>query len=47
VENWSEAKFKFKELGIELPDPKSGESEVAVSDPEGNIFTVSEKGWQL
>jgi len=47
VENWSEAKSKFKELGIELPDPKPGESEVAVSDPEGNLFTVSEKGWQL
>ena len=47
VENWSEAKSKFKELGIELADPKPGESEVAVSDPEGNLFTVSEKGWQL
>ena len=47
VENWSETKSKFKELGIELPDPKPGQSEVALSDPEGNFFTVSEKGWQL
>ena len=47
VENWSETKSKFKELGIELSDPKPGQSEVAVSDPEGNLFTVSEKGWQL
>ena len=47
VENWSEAKSKFTQLGIELRDPKPGESEVAVSDPEGNLFTVSEKGWQL
>jgi hypothetical protein len=47
VENWSEAKSKFKHLGIELRDPKPGEFEVTVSDPEGNIFTVSEKGWQL
>ena len=47
VENWSEAKSKFNELGIELPDPKPGESEMRVSDPEGNLFTVSEKGWQL
>ena len=47
VENWSETKSKFKELGIVLPDPKPDQSEVALSDPEGNLFTVSEKGWQL
>ena len=47
VESWSGTKSKFKELGIELPDPKPGQSEVTVSDPEGNLFTVSEKGWQL
>jgi hypothetical protein len=47
VENWSEAKSRFKELGIELPDPKAGESEVRVSDPEGNLFWISQGGWQL
>jgi hypothetical protein len=47
VENWSEAKSKFKELGIELSDPKVGESEVRVSDPEGNLFWISQGGWQL
>jgi catechol 2,3-dioxygenase-like lactoylglutathione lyase family enzyme len=47
VESWSDTKSKFKELGIELADPRPGQSEVTVSDPEGNLFTVSEKGWQL
>jgi catechol 2,3-dioxygenase-like lactoylglutathione lyase family enzyme len=46
VENWSQTKARFKEIGLDLPDPKRGETEVRVRDPEGNLFTVSEKGWQ-
>ena len=47
VKDWSQAKSRFKEIGLELPEPKRGETEVRVSDPEGNLFCVSEKGWQI
>jgi hypothetical protein len=46
VKDWSQAKSRFQEIGLDLPDPKRGETEVRVKDPEGNPFTVSEKGWQ-
>ena len=46
VEDWSQTKSRFKEIGLEIPDPKRGETEVEVTDPEGNRFAVSEKGWQ-
>jgi catechol 2,3-dioxygenase-like lactoylglutathione lyase family enzyme len=46
VKDWSQAKSRFQEIGLDLPDPKRGETEVQVRDPEGNLFTVSEKGWQ-
>lgn len=46
VEDWLQAKSRFKEIGLELPDPKGKETEVQVTDPEGNLFVVSEKGWQ-
>jgi hypothetical protein len=32
---------------MELPDPKAPQTEVQLSDPEGNLFAVSERGWQL
>jgi catechol 2,3-dioxygenase-like lactoylglutathione lyase family enzyme len=47
VEDWAQAKSRFREIGMELPDPKGLQTEVQLSDPEGNFFTVSEKGWQL
>ncbi len=46
VEDWIRAKSRFKEIRVELPDPKGREIEVRVTDPEGNLFAVSEKGWQ-
>jgi predicted enzyme related to lactoylglutathione lyase len=44
VEDWSQAKSRCKELGLELPDSK--DSEVQLTDPEGNLFTVSQRGWE-
>jgi predicted enzyme related to lactoylglutathione lyase len=46
VKDWSQAKSRFKEIGLELPEPKRGETEVQLNDPEGNLFSVSERGWQ-
>ncbi len=46
VEDWSAAEARFKELGLDLPAPKGAESEVRMTDPEGNLFVVSGKGWQ-
>jgi predicted enzyme related to lactoylglutathione lyase len=46
VEDWAQAKSRFREIGMELPDPKGLQTEVQLTDPEGNLFAVSEKGWQ-
>jgi catechol 2,3-dioxygenase-like lactoylglutathione lyase family enzyme len=46
VEDWSQAKSRCKEIGLELPQPKGRETEVQLTDPEGNLFAVSERGWQ-
>ena len=47
VENWSQLKGRFKDVGLELSYPEAGQSEVRFNDPEGNVFAVSEEGWQL
>jgi catechol 2,3-dioxygenase-like lactoylglutathione lyase family enzyme len=47
VKDWSETRSRFKEIGVEISEPEEGETEVRVADPEGNIFSMSEKGWQL
>jgi catechol 2,3-dioxygenase-like lactoylglutathione lyase family enzyme len=47
VQDWSETRARFKAIGMELAEPKKGETEVRATDPEGNIFSISEKGWQL
>jgi catechol 2,3-dioxygenase-like lactoylglutathione lyase family enzyme len=46
VEDWSQTRRRFKEIGLDLPEPKSNETEVQLVDPEGNLFAVSQKGWQ-
>jgi predicted enzyme related to lactoylglutathione lyase len=46
VEDWSQAKRRCEDIGLLLPDPKPGETEVQLNDPEGNLFSVSERGWQ-
>jgi Glyoxalase/Bleomycin resistance protein/Dioxygenase superfamily len=47
VKDWSETRDRFKAIGMEITEPKKGEAEVRVTDPEGNIFSISEKGWRL
>jgi catechol 2,3-dioxygenase-like lactoylglutathione lyase family enzyme len=44
VADWSHAKSRFKEIGLDLPDAE--DREVQLTDPEGNLFAVSERGWQ-
>jgi catechol 2,3-dioxygenase-like lactoylglutathione lyase family enzyme len=46
VEDWSQTQHRFKEIGLELSEPRGNETEVQLTDPEGNLFAVSEKGWQ-
>jgi catechol 2,3-dioxygenase-like lactoylglutathione lyase family enzyme len=47
IENWSQLKSRCEDIGLEFAYPRAGESELRFSDPEGNFFAVSEKGWQL
>ena len=46
VKNWSETLDRFKQIGMDIAEPKMGETEVWVNDPEGNIFSISEQGWR-
>lgn len=46
VPDWASTRARFRELGMELSAPGGAEAEVRVSDPEGNLFVLSEKGWQ-
>jgi catechol 2,3-dioxygenase-like lactoylglutathione lyase family enzyme len=46
VEDWSQTRRCFKEIGLEVPEPIGSEPEVQLTDPEGNLFAVSKKGWQ-
>jgi catechol 2,3-dioxygenase-like lactoylglutathione lyase family enzyme len=45
VDDWNETEARFEDLGIDLPSPKSGEHEVRLTDPEGNLYVLSERGW--
>ena len=47
VENRFQLKSRFNDVGLEISNPEAGQSEVRFNDPEGNVFAVSEKGWQL
>jgi len=47
VENWSSAVTRFIETGIEFVIPRDTEHEVRLTDPEGNLFVVSERGWEV
>jgi hypothetical protein len=46
VGNWSAAEARFKEIGVDLPGPRGADTEVQMTDPEGNLFVLSERGWQ-
>ena len=45
VNNWAETQERFKQVGLNLPSPNA-DGEIRTSDPEGNVFLVSERGWQ-
>jgi predicted enzyme related to lactoylglutathione lyase len=45
VEDWAQTQKRFKEIGSDLPRPNA-DGEVRVTDPEGNVLIVSERGWQ-
>ena len=45
VDDWAETEARFEEMGIDLPSPKKGEHEVRLTDPEGNLYMLSERGW--
>lgn len=46
VDDWEIAQDRFREVGINLPTLQGTETEAPVADPEGNLFLVSERGWQ-
>ena len=46
LEDWSPAKSGFEEIGLDLPELKGGETEVQLTDPEGNRSPCLKKGWQ-
>ncbi len=47
VENWSSAVTRFIETGTEFVFPRDTEHMVRLTDPEGNLFVVSERGWEV
>ena len=47
IDDWASTEARFEEFGYDLPLPRAGETEVQVKDPEGNLYVLSEQGWQL
>lgn len=45
VEDLDETRRRFERLGVALPRPNA-DGEARAVDPEGNVFAVSERGWQ-
>jgi catechol 2,3-dioxygenase-like lactoylglutathione lyase family enzyme len=45
VDDWEVAQDRFRGVGLTLPDLAPGEIEARMTDPEGNPFLVSERGW--
>lgn len=45
VNNLAEIGERLKQVGLSLPAPNS-DGEIRMTDPEGNLFVVSEAGWQ-
>ena len=40
LEDWSQAKSGFEEIGLDLPELKGGETEVRLTDPKGTVLRV-------
>jgi catechol 2,3-dioxygenase-like lactoylglutathione lyase family enzyme len=47
VDDWASTEARFEEFGIDLPLPRAGEHEAQLRDPEGNLYLLSERGWQV
>ena len=45
TEDWRAMQTRFRELGQELGAPPTAGPEAFMTDPEGNVFAVSERGW--
>lgn len=45
VDDWEVAQDRFRDVGLSLPDLPPGEIEARMTDPEGDPFMVSERGW--
>jgi catechol 2,3-dioxygenase-like lactoylglutathione lyase family enzyme len=45
VADWAQTQKRFQQIGLDLPRPNA-DGEVRAIDPEGNVFVVSERGWQ-
>ena len=44
IDDWAATEARFEEFGAQLPLPRAGETEVALRDPEGNLYVLSERG---
>lgn len=44
VEDWGRTRQRFEQIGLKLPPPNE-QGEARMTDPEGNRFVVSERGW--
>ena len=45
TDDWPAMQARFRDLGQELGDPPSDGEERMMTDPEGNVFAVSDRGW--
>jgi catechol 2,3-dioxygenase-like lactoylglutathione lyase family enzyme len=46
VEDWSATEKRFQQIGLTLPAAEGETDEVKLRDPEGNLYALSQKGWQ-
>jgi len=46
VANWADTQQRCRDVGIDLPPLNQTNGEVRLTDPEGNLFLVSQRGWE-
>jgi catechol 2,3-dioxygenase-like lactoylglutathione lyase family enzyme len=46
VTDWADTQQRCREVGIDLPPLSETNGEVRLTDPEGNLFLVSKRGWE-
>jgi catechol 2,3-dioxygenase-like lactoylglutathione lyase family enzyme len=47
VEDLAETLRRMRDFGITMPIPKSPAAEVKLRDPDGNLFALSQRGWEV